>query len=470
MNKKLWLNLYVAFVAVLAASAVLWAERAESLVAGPWQVVCFIVIGFMLDLAANPLRVAATGSVSFIVFMSAGLLYGGFWGAWIAAVSTLLSQLAHQRPVQRIVFNISQRSLAIAAAILVYKAIGGGLPPVYLSSVGPVEPGSLQRDLGFFFVFAAVFFAVNTISVSAVIAISSGQKFREVWYLNSKGVVGYDLGASALAMLVAWLFHRAEEGAAYGPFGLLGVFVIILTIRHIYGMYRKLQSSGRELLDLMVKAIEARDPYTSGHSIRVATLAKAIAQECGMPTAEVEQVYTAALLHDVGKIHEEFAPLLRKDSKLTPDEMALLQTHPVKSADLVGIISSFRGMVQDAVRSHHERWDGKGYPDGVAGEMIPRGARMIMISDTIDAMSTDRPYRKRLPLEAVLAELQRHKGAQFDPLLVEITINSVNVRRVISDLQGVTSDIKEPSSQLDLGGSQRALKQDLILWRPRRVL
>jgi putative nucleotidyltransferase with HDIG domain len=321
-----------------------------------------------------------------------------------------------------------------------------------------------------FFVFAAVYFAVNSVAVSFVIALSSGQRFREVWHLNAKGVLGYDLGASALAMLVAWLFHRAEEGSVYGPFGLIGVFVLILTIRHIYGMYRKLQSSGRELLDLMVKAIEARDPYTSGHSIRVATLAKAIAQECGMPIAEVEQVYTAALLHDVGKIHEEFAPLLRKDSKLTPDEMALLQTHPVKSADLVGIISSFRGMVQDAVRSHHERWDGKGYPDGLAGEMIPRGARMIMISDTIDAMSTDRPYRKRLPLEAVLAELQRHKGAQFDPLLVEITINSVNVRRVISDLQTLTGDIKEPSSQLDLGGSQRMLKQDLILWRPRRVL
>jgi Co/Zn/Cd efflux system component len=457
MKQRLRLNLFVALVAVLAATSMIWADQATSFAPGLWQVVAFIFIAFILDLTANPLRVAATGSLSFVVQMSAGLLYGGFWGAWIAATSTLASQLAHQRPAQRIVFNISQRALAVASAILVYQALGGGLPPVYLSSVGPVAPGALQRDLGLFFVFAAVYFAVNSVAVSFVIALSSGQRFREVWHLNAKGVLGYDLGASALAMLVAWLFHRAEEGSVYGPFGLIGVFVLILTIRHIYGMYRKLQSSGRELLDLMVKAIEARDPYTSGHSIRVATLAKAIAQECGMPTAEVEQVYTAALLHD-------------KDSKLTPDEMALLQTHPVKSADLVGIISSFRGMVQDAVRSHHERWDGKGYPDGLAGEMIPRGARMIMISDTIDAMSTDRPYRKRLPLEAVLAELQRHKAAQFDPLLVEITINSVNVRRVISDLQTLTGDIKEPSSQLDLGGSQRMLKQDLILWRPRRVL
>ena len=95
---------------------------------------------------------------------------------------------------------------------------------------------------------------------------------------------------------------------------------------------------------------------------------------------------------------------------------------------------------------------------------------MIMISDTIDAMSTDRPYRKRLPLETVLAELQRHKGTQFDPLLVDLTINSVNMRRTISELQSITNDIREPSSQLDLGGSQKMLKQELLLWRPRRVL
>jgi putative nucleotidyltransferase with HDIG domain len=205
----------------------------------------------------------------------------------------------------------------------------------------------------------------------------------------------------------------------------------------------------------MVKAIEARDPYTSGHSIRVATLAKAIAQETKMSAEEVEQVYTAAVLHDVGKIHEEFAPLLRKDSKLTPEETALLQTHSVKSADLVGIISSFRGVIQSAVRSHHERWDGGGYPDGIAGEDIPLGARIIMISDTTDAMTTDRPYRKRLPIEAVVQELQKYRGTQFDPRLVDMVVNSVTVRRVMAELQaGNTPASTAPVFE---GGSKRAV-------------
>ncbi len=156
-------------------------------------------------------------------------------------------------------------------------------------------------------------------------------------------------------------------------------------------------------------------------------------------------------MHDVGKIHEEFAPLLRKDSKLTPEETALLQTHSVKSADLVGIISSFRGVIQSAVRSHHERWDGGGYPDGIAGEDIPLGARIIMISDTTDAMTTDRPYRKRLPIEAVVQELQKYRGSQFDPRLVDLVVNSVTVRRVMADMQAGNSSAGRctPLSKVD---------------------
>src|SRR5574337_1610907 len=183
----------------------------------------------------------------------------------------------------------------------------------------------------------------------------------------------------------------------------------------------------------MVKAIEARDPYTSGHSLRVAALSRAIAVELGLSAKQIEQIQTAALLHDVGKIHEEFAPLLRKEARLTAEETALMQTHSAKSAELVGIITKFRGVIQESVRHHHERWDGQGYPDGVAGKEIPLGSRIILISDTIDAMTTDRPYRKRLGLDVVIAELQKCKGTQFDPELADVAVSSVAVRRLIVD-------------------------------------
>jgi len=108
-----------------------------------------------------------------------------------------------------------------------------------------------------------------------------------------------------------------------------------------------------------------------------------------------------------------------------------MQTHSVKSAELVGIITKFKGFIQESVRHHHERWDGEGYPTGLRGKNIPLGARIILISDTIDAMTTDRPYRKRLGLEIVIAELQKCKGTQFDPDLVEVAVSSVSLRRLI---------------------------------------
>jgi HD-GYP domain-containing protein (c-di-GMP phosphodiesterase class II) len=181
----------------------------------------------------------------------------------------------------------------------------------------------------------------------------------------------------------------------------------------------------------MVKAIEARDPYTSGHSLRVSEMSRAVAVELGLSAREIEQVETAALLHDVGKIHEEFAPLLRKEGRLTDEETALMQTHSTKSAELVGIISKFHGFIQESVRHHHERWDGQGYPYGLSKKAIPLAARIILIADTIDAMTTDRPYRKRLPLDVVLAELQKCKGTQFDPELIDVVVDSIAVRRLI---------------------------------------
>jgi HD-GYP domain-containing protein (c-di-GMP phosphodiesterase class II) len=146
----------------------------------------------------------------------------------------------------------------------------------------------------------------------------------------------------------------------------------------------------------------------------------------------MDQITTAALLHDVGKVYEEYAPLLRKEGKLTVEERKLLESHPVRSAELVGTISNLRGPVEEAVRHHHENYDGTGYPDGLSGEDIPIGARIIMIADTLDAMTTDRPYRKALPFERVIDEIRQHAGRQFDPRLADIVIRSPAIRGLVS--------------------------------------
>jgi len=399
---------------------------------GIWPFLSFILVALLLDQSSTNLKVSAAGSTSFIVHIAAGILFGGFWGGLVVAVSIALGEFASGREPLKLLFNVTQRAAAVMGAVLVYHLLGGGLPPAYLQVVGSVESSALQRDFFLFFAYAATYFCVNSIAVSGVVAISSERSFREVWNLNTRGVIGYDLGASAIALFLAWLYTRFEVSWGVGSLGLVGVVLPIVAVRHVYGLYHQLQDSGQELLQVMVKAIEARDPYTSGHSLRVSQLSRVIALEMGLQIRDVEQVHTAALLHDVGKIHEEFAPLLRKEDRLTPDETALMQTHSARSADLVGIISKFRGFIQESVRHHHERWDGKGYPQGLKGHEIPLASRIILVADTIDAMTTDRPYRKRLPLEVVISELKKCEGSQFDPDVVELVVNSVAVRRLIT--------------------------------------
>jgi hypothetical protein len=370
--------------------------------------------------------------------LAGALLFGGWWAAIVAGISTLFGEVARNNPPIKVLFNVSQRVLAVSLAALVYQRLGGELPPTYLAPTVDLASHVVQRDLGLFVVFSSVYFLINTASVNGAIVLSSGRPFREVWNLNTRGVLVYDLAASFVGVLVAWLYVRFDMWLGFGSLGLIGVIVPIIAVRHVYGLYHQLEASGQELLQVMVKAIEARDPYTSGHSVRVSEMSRAMAVELGLPARAIEEVATAALLHDVGKIHEEFAPLLRKESRLTDEETALMQTHSAKSADLVGIISKFHGFIQDSVRHHHERWDGQGYPDGVSGKEIPLGARIILIADTIDAMTTDRPYRKRLPLDVVITELQKCKGTQFDPELIDVVVASVAVRRLIGGAPAAT--------------------------------
>jgi putative nucleotidyltransferase with HDIG domain len=277
------------------------------------------------------------------------------------------------------------------------------------------------------------FFTLNSTAVSGIVALSEGQPFDEVWLRNTWSWLGYDLIASALVLGIAWLYVRS------GVTGIAIVVVPILFLRHTYFVNVQLQATNRELLELMVKAIEARDPYTSGHSQRVAEMARVLASELGLHLREVDNIATAALLHDVGKIYEEFAPILRKEGKLTPEERAIMHTHPSRSAELVGTISNLRGYVHRCVRHHHENFDGSGYPDGLAGDEIPMGSRIVLVADTTDAMTTDRPYRKALPYERVTDELDKYSGRQFDPRVVAAFKRSVAVRRLV----GATRQIAE---------------------------
>jgi HD-GYP domain-containing protein (c-di-GMP phosphodiesterase class II) len=199
--------------------------------------------------------------------------------------------------------------------------------------------------------------------------------------------------------------------------------ILALGYRELNKVNWQLQQTNQELLQLMVAAIEARDPYTSGHSRRVSRNSRLIAQAIGLREKQVERVAVAALLHDVGKIHEIFAPILSKPGRLTAEENAIMQTHPIKSEELVRTVSQLRDVVAP-IRHHHENWDGTGYPDGLVGAAIPIASRIIMFADTIDAMTTDRPYRAALTETQVRAEFVKLRGRQFDPSICDALLSS----------------------------------------------
>jgi putative nucleotidyltransferase with HDIG domain len=185
--------------------------------------------------------------------------------------------------------------------------------------------------------------------------------------------------------------------------------------------YLKLKAANRQALFGLAEAIEARDPYTKGHCGRVAAYCLVLAKESGYPDEGLETLEFGAFLHDIGKIGIKDSVLF-KPGPLDPDEWEHMREHPVKGYEIASKIEMLKPIVS-AVRNHHERWDGTGYPDKLVADQIPMPARLVAIADAYDAMATDRPYKKALPLDECEAMLRRASGKMYDPELIEIFVS-----------------------------------------------
>jgi putative nucleotidyltransferase with HDIG domain len=380
--------LSAAFVA--RASAGLSWENAEA--AG-----FFALIGLAAQALAHRLPKGVSGSIGFIPFMSAMLVAPSLPLVVAVGLAMLAAEVLQHQVLMKATFNVAQYVLSISLAVLVFGASGGA----------PITAGNSYAVVPFVLSFGT-FLLVNTVMVSGVVAVSQNRKVFQVWRQVTHGTVIYDFFALPVVYLFAWVYvHK-------GPWLASAIAVPLIGVRQLYKTNRQLETINEEMLQLMVAAIEARDPYTSGHSQRVAEYSRIVAHAAGLRARAAERVHTAALLHDVGKIHEEFAPILRKPGRLDESEFAIMRTHSEKGAKLVAKVTQFRDLVP-AIHSHHEAWDGSGYPDKLTGERIPLWARVIMFADTIDAMTTDRPYREALTSESVREELRSQAGRQFDP-------------------------------------------------------
>lgn len=199
---------------------------------------------------------------------------------------------------------------------------------------------------------------------------------------------------------------------------------LIESRRAFFNMLRDLDYSYKELKKLFeslilsfINALDAKSPWTKGHSERVTNYAIAIAKEMGLKEKDMETLRTAALLHDIGKIGT-YEVILDKPERLSIEESALVKMHPVKGEEILSPISQLKDILP-IIRSHHERIDGEGYPDGLKDNEIPLLARIIAVADSFDSMISERPYRPKLNIEDALSELKRCSGTQFDPQVVE---------------------------------------------------
>ena len=184
--------------------------------------------------------------------------------------------------------------------------------------------------------------------------------------------------------------------------------------------YRTLKKSHLDSVKVLAEAIDAKDPYTRGHSDRVKRMSLAIAKKMGFSEERLENLEYGALLHDIGKIGIK-DEVLQKQAPLSSEEYQYIQEHPLIGVKIVEGVEFFKDKIP-MIRHHHEHYDGNGYPDGLAGEAIPLEARIISLPDAFDAMTSARPHRNIMPLQNVLAELEKFKGKQFDPKVLDIFI------------------------------------------------
>jgi HD-GYP domain-containing protein (c-di-GMP phosphodiesterase class II) len=197
-------------------------------------------------------------------------------------------------------------------------------------------------------------------------------------------------------------------------------------------LYSDLQELLIGVLEALTESIDAKDPYTCGHSRRVARISQTLAEMMGFDEQRVRLIYISGLLHDVGKIGVPES-VLRKPGRLTAEEFELMKQHPRVGSRILSGIRQLDDVVV-GILSHHERPDGRGYPDGLRGEEIPIEGRIIGLADTFDAMTSDRTYRKALPVERVAEEIRKYKGTQFDPVLADHFL-SLDLNKFVEELR-----------------------------------
>lgn len=352
-------------------------------------------------------------STSFAVTIAAYILFGPYMCMIIVSIGFLCRVLkvegrgyihVFNTPIFGTVFNICALILPIIVANYFYLIMGG-----------TYSIDKIQYNVVALIVFVIVYLIVNILIMSILMALKIKKNVLfcfmgniRIGFLNS--VVMLPIG-----ILLAIVFTE------YNYWGLIFVILAIVLLRYTLLLYSNTKEQLADTVDALMNAIDARDMYTEGHSRRVAEISVEIARELKLSQWEIEKLHIAAMLHDVGKIGIS-DNILNKPGKLTEEEYNIIKEHPTIGVKILKKIKHI-DYVHKIVEHHHERYDGKGYPHGLKGDEVDIQVYIVHLADTVDAMTSDRPYRKGMSKEVVKAEIEKYSGTQFHPKVANAYLN-----------------------------------------------
>jgi putative nucleotidyltransferase with HDIG domain len=367
-----------------------------------------ILLALMAAGEATAIRLPHGGYVSIggVLDMAALVLVGPLYTAWMNAIATLAVQgPVLRRPWTKVIHNAAAFVLTALGAGAVFEAAGG-------------VPGRLSfpQDLVPLAACGLAYFVLNSLFVSLAIGLSSRGDPWQVWQKTFLRGIVHHVSFVSLGALVAVVVLHA------GPWGLPLLVIPFLVSYLSFKLYIEIRRDLKDFVRALADVLDEVDPYTRQHSFRVSRYAIRLARALRLPDSEIEDLEYAALVHDLGKIGPQHQHILQKPGGLTQEEQGTLRSHAAAGAQIVRKVKALRRS-SEIVRHHHERPDGEGYPLGLRTPQIPRGARILNVADAFDAMTSDRPYRQALSVEAAIAELEKGAGRQFDSDVVRCLLD-----------------------------------------------
>jgi putative nucleotidyltransferase with HDIG domain len=411
---------FVRIVASIGAAVILYSLFGVVHTPRPYEWMLFAALAIATgSFSVKIASVVATISISDTFFIALALLFGPAPAAIAVAVDSLIMSWRLGHAWRRIAVNMAAPAVSMWAGAQAFFLIAH-VPPVAHSDVaaGPL--------IGPLLLLTLIYFALNSGLIATAVGLESGQSPVDIWRRHFQWLgIGY-MASASLAFCFILLIQQVSFLAAIVILPMLAVFH--LTLKSSYG---RLEDARQHLADVdrlylstvetLAMAIDAKDDVTHSHVRRVQAYAVGMARALGIadePT--LKAIEAAALLHDTGKLAVP-EHILNKPGKLTESEFEKMKLHVDVGADILSLVD-FPYPVVPIVRCHHENWDGTGYPRGVAGEDIPLGARILSVVDCFDALTSDRPYRRRMTEEASLAILRERSGKMYDPRVVDMFI------------------------------------------------